>query len=126
MGNVNGLFCAFNSGNFTSEMGMLTIVGVSIVFSVLSIIALVVTLFKRLDDHWQKQEAEASAKAVDKEPTIDTTTLLLISAAAATVVGGRFRVRKIRRLLSPKTKRTPWSSRGRLVLQGSHTIRRGK
>ncbi len=115
-----------NSGNFTSEMGTLTVVGVSIVFSVLALIALVVTLFKRLDDHWQKQEEEASAKALEKEPTIDTTTLLLISAAAATVVGGRFRVRKIRRLLSPKTKRTPWSSRGRLVLQGSHTIRRGK
>ena len=122
---MSGIFCAFNSGNFTTETGMLTVVGVSIVFSVLSLIALVVTLFKKLDDHWQKQEAEASERALEKEPTIDTTTLLLISAAAATVVGGRFRVRKIRRLLSPKTKRTPWSNRGRLVLQGSHTIRRG-
>jgi Na+-transporting methylmalonyl-CoA/oxaloacetate decarboxylase gamma subunit len=115
-----------NFGNFTSEMGTLTFVGVSIVFSVLTIIALVVTLFKRLDDHWQKQEEEASVRALEKDPTIDTTTLLLISAAAATVVGGRFRVKKIRRLLSPKTKRTPWSNRGRLVLQGSHTVRRGK
>lgn len=123
---MNAIFCAFNTGNFTSEMGMLTVVGVSIVFSVLAIIALVVTLFKRLDDHWQNQEIEAEAKALEKDPTIDVTTLLLISAAAATVVGGRFRVRKIRRLLSPKTKRTPWSNRGRLVLQGSHTIRRGK
>ncbi len=126
IGSISGIFCGFSSGNFTSEMGTLTIVGVSIVFSVLSIIALVVTAFKRLDDHWQKQEAKASEQALEKEPTIDTTTLLLISAAAATVVDGRFRVRKIRRLLSPKTKRTPWSSRGRLVLQGSHTIRRGK
>ncbi len=114
------------NGNFTSEMGTLTLVGVGIVFSVLALIALVVTLFKRLDDHWQKQEAEAEIKALEKDPNIDTTTLLLISAAVATVVGGRFRVRKIHRLLSPKTKRTPWSSRGRLVLQGSHTIRRRK
>jgi len=123
---ISGIFCAFNSGNFNSEMGLLSLVGVGIVFSVLSIIALVVALFKRLDDHWQAEEEKASAAALEKDPTIDTTTLLLISAAAATVVGGRFRVRKIRRLLSPRTKRTPWSNRGRLVLQGSHTIRRGK
>ena len=114
------------NGNFTSEMGALTLVGVAIVFSVLTIIALVVAFFKRLDDHWQKQEELVDAKALEKEQTIDMTTLMLISAAVATVVGGRFRVRKIHRLLSPKTKRTPWSSRGRLTLQGSHTIRRGK
>jgi len=107
-------------------MGALTLVGVTIVFSVLSLIALVVALFKRLDNHWQKQEEIASAKALEKEPTIDTTTLLLISAAVSTVVAGRFRVRKIHRLLSHRTKRTPWSHRGRLSLQGSHTIRRGK
>ena len=114
------------NGNFTSEMGSLALVGVAIVFSVLTIIALVVAFFKRLDDHWQHQEEVAAAKALEKEPNIDLTTLVLICAAAATVVGGRFRVRKIHRLLSPKTKRTPWSSRGRLTLQGSHTIRRGK
>jgi len=107
-------------------MGALTLVGVAIVFSVLTIIALVVAFFKRLDDHWQKQEELVDAKALEKEQTIDMTTLMLISAAVATVVGGRFRVRKIHRLLSPKTKRTPCSSRGRLTLQGSHTIRRGK
>ena len=107
-------------------MGALTVVGVAIVFSVLTIIAIVVAIFKRLDDHWQKQEEDSAVKALTKEPTIDITTLMLISAAVATVVGGRFRVRKIHRLLSPRTKRTPWSSRGRLTLQGSHTIRRGK
>lgn len=114
------------NGEFSSEMMTLTLVGVSIVFSVLALIAGVVALFKRLDDHWQKQEARAAEAATGKEQTIDTTTLLLISAAAATVVGGRFRVKRIRRLLSTRTKRTPWSSRGRLTLQGSHTIRRGK
>ncbi len=112
------------SGQFTSEMGMLTLVGVGIVFSVLALIATVVALFKRLDDHWQAQEEAAAEKALVKEPTIDDTTLVLISAAVATVVGGRFRVQKIRRLLSPRTKRTPWSASGRLRLQGSHTINR--
>ena len=53
--------------------------------------------------------------ATSKEPTIDATTLVLISAAAAVAVGGRFRVRRIRRLLSPRQKRTPWSAQGRLI-----------
>lgn len=111
-------------GNISSEMGALTLSGVVIVFGVLTIIALVVAFFKRLDDHWQAQEAEALVRATQKAPTIDDTTLLLITAACATVVAGRFRVRRIRRLLSPKTKRTPWSAQGRLILQGSHTVQR--
>ena len=59
-----------------------------------------------------------------REPTIDTTTLVLIAAACATVAGGRFRVRRIRRLLPIQTKRTPWSAQGRLILLGSHTVKR--
>lgn len=112
------------NGNISSEMGALTLSGLVIVFSVLGIIAMVVSLFKRLDDHWQAQEAAALVKATQKAPTIDDTTLLLITAACATAVAGRFRVRRIRRLLSPKTKRTPWSAQGRLILQGSHTVQR--
>jgi len=112
------------SGNITPEMGTLAIVGILIVFGVLALIASVVALLKRLDNRWQDHEARQSAAALDKEPTIDNTTLVLIAAAAATAVGGRFRVRRIRRLLSPKQKRTPWSAHGRLVLQGSHTVRR--
>ena len=111
-------------GNITPEMGTLTLVGILIVFGVLALIASVVAVLKRLDDRWQDHEARQSEAAVDKEPTIDNTTLILIAAAAATAVGGRFRVRRIRRLLSPRQKRTPWSAHGRLVLQGSHTVRR--
>jgi Na+-transporting methylmalonyl-CoA/oxaloacetate decarboxylase gamma subunit len=105
-------------------MGTLTLVGILIVFGVLALIASVVAVLKRLDDRWQDHEARQSAAATGKEPTIDNTTLILIAAAAATAVGGRFRVRRIRRLLSPRQKRTPWSAHGRLVLQGSHTVRR--
>lgn len=108
------------------EMGALAIAGVFIVFSVLALIAAVVAFLKRLDDRWQATEAKQAEAAVDKEPTIDNTTLVLISAAVATAVAGRFRVRKIRRLLSPRTKRTPWSAQGRLILQGSHSVRRKK
>jgi len=111
-------------GQISNEMGILAFTGAFIVFCVLALIALVVTLFKRLDDHWQKQEETKTEQALAKDQNIDDTTLLLISAACATVVGGRFKVRKIHRLLSPKRRRTPWSAQGRLILQGSHTVKR--
>lgn len=112
------------TGQISNEMGALALSGLVIVFGVLALIALVVSIFKRLDDHWQEQERANDARALEKVPTIDETTLLLLTAAAATVVAGRFRVRRIRRLLSPRTKRTPWSAQGRLTLQGSHTVQR--
>ncbi len=112
------------SGNITPEMGSLAIAGILIVFGVLATISAVVALLKKLDGRWQDHERRVDEAAVSKEPTIDNTTLVLISAAVATVVQGRFRVRRIHRLLSPKRKRTPWSAQGRLILQGSHTVRR--
>jgi Na+-transporting methylmalonyl-CoA/oxaloacetate decarboxylase gamma subunit len=102
----------------------LSLVGVIVVFVVLTLISAIVGLIRKLDDDWQQREQESEAAALEREPTIDTTTLLLISAACATVITGRFRVRRIRRLLSPRTKRTPWSAQGRLMLQGSHTVSR--
>jgi len=111
-------------GSISSEMAALAWAGIIIVFVVLSLIAAIVGLFKRLDDRWQAHEQRAAAAAARRAPTIDDTTLVLIAAACATAVGGRFRVRRIRRLLSPHTKRTPWSAQGRLVLQGSHAVGR--
>jgi len=102
----------------------LSAVGVLVVFFVLALISVVVGAIRKLDDGWKLKEKVSEAAAFDKEPTIDTTTLVLISAACATVITGRFRVRKIRRLLSPRTKRTPWSAQGRLILQGSHSVSR--
>jgi Na+-transporting methylmalonyl-CoA/oxaloacetate decarboxylase gamma subunit len=107
-------------------MGVLALSGIFIVFLVLTLIAVVVALFRRLDDRWQAAEERAQQAAVEKEPTIDETTLVLIAAACATVAGGRFRVRRIRRLLSPRQRRTPWSAQGRLTLQGSHVVERKK
>ncbi|MBU8871537.1 MAG: OadG family protein [Gemmatimonadales bacterium] len=111
-------------GHISDEMRALAIVGVCIVFGVLTLIAIVVALFKRLDDRWQAHEAALAGQLTSRTQNIDDTTLLLITAAAATVVGGRFRVRRIHRLLPMRTKRTPWSSQGRLILQGSHSISR--
>lgn len=111
-------------GNITPEMGSLAVAGILIVFGVLALISLIVGALKKLDGRWQDHERRVDEAAVTRQPTIDDTTLILISAAAATVVQGRFRVRRIRRLLSPKRKRTPWSAHGRLTLQGSHAVRR--
>ncbi len=113
-------------GEISSEMAALSWAGVSIVFGVLTVIAMVVGLLKKLDDRWQKTEAQALAKAEARTQDIDETTLVLLAAAVAVAVGGRFRVHRIRRLLSPQTKRTPWSSQGRLILQGSHLPRHNR
>jgi hypothetical protein len=108
----------------TSEMLALALAGLVIVFGVLLLISLLLTLFRRLDDRWQLREKEEEEAARTREPTIDDTTLVLISAAVSAVVVGRFRVKRIRRLLSPGQKRTPWSVQGRLILLGSHAVRR--
>ena len=102
----------------------LSLVGIVVVFGVLTLIAGVVGTIRKLDDGWQSREKAADEAALVKEPTIDATTAVLIAAACATLITGRHRVRRIRRLLSPKQKRTPWSAQGRLILQGSHTVGR--
>ncbi|MFO7653251.1 MAG: OadG family protein [Candidatus Krumholzibacteriia bacterium] len=109
----------------SSDNLVLSAAGVVIVFLVLALIATAVGLLRRLDERWQRSEKQALADAVSKEPTIDTVTMVLISAAVATVLVGRHRIRRVRRLLSPDQPRTPWSAQGRLVLQGSHVIDRG-
>jgi len=111
-------------GSITPEMGDLAVAGVLIVFGVLALIATVVALLGKLDGRWQNHERRVDEAALTRPPTIDDTTLVLISAAAAVAIQGRFRIRRIRRLLSPKRKRTPWSAQGRLTLQGSHAVRR--
>jgi len=110
--------------SITNEMASLALSGLVIVFSVLALIAAAVGLLKKLDDRWQDHERRLDKEALEKKPTIDDTTLVLITAAAAAVVQGRFRVRRIHRLLSPRRQRTPWSSQGRMTLQGSHAVRR--
>ena len=102
----------------------LSAVGIIVVFGVLALIAGVVGAVRKLDDGWQEREQAAADAALTREPTIDETTVVLIAAACATVITGRHRVRRIRRLLSPKQKRTPWSAQGRLILQGSHAVGR--
>lgn len=101
----------------------LTLVGLAIVFCVLLLIATVIHFTRHLDDWLQARKAAAPPKETSPVlPTIDDTTLVLISAAVATVLQGRYRIRKIRKLLPLAGQRDAWSRQGRAVLQGSHAI----
>lgn len=113
-------------GEISPEMAALSWAGIAIVFGVLAVIATAVALLKKLDDRWQRAEAQTDIQAVSKTQDIDDTTLVLIAAAASVAVAGRFKIRKIRRLLPLKTKRTPWSAQGRLILHGSHLPQRNR
>ncbi len=102
----------------------LTVVGMGIVFAVLAVIVAVISAIRRLDERWQEREEASDRAALERTPTIDATTAVLIAAAAATYVGGRFRVRSVRRLMRSDALTSPWSAQGRTVLQGSHVISR--
>ena len=112
------------SGGIDRQALTLALVGIVVVFAVLSLIAGVVALIRRIDDDWQAREQRHDHAALERDPVLDETTAVIIAAACATVIAGRFRVRRIRRLLSPRQKRTPWSAQGRLILQGSHDVGR--
>jgi len=100
----------------------ITLVGITVVFLALLLIAGAVSLMRRLDERWQRSETAAEEAAFGKSPTIDYTTLVLVSAAVATIFLGRARVRSVRRLLPTDFVASPWSVTGRSVLQGSHVI----
>ena len=102
----------------------LTVVGVLIVFGALTLIALVVSLLKKLDNRWQKRERDQEEARLASAPTIDNLTLVLISAAAASMLQGRFHIRKVRRLLPRDATSGPWSLEGRAILHGSHVVSR--
>lgn len=99
---------------------VITIVGLLIVFLVLSLIAGAVALIGRLDDQWQHREEKEKEEALVAPPTIDHTTLVLISTAVATVGLGRTRIRSVRRLAPEQS--AIWSAQGRAVLIGSHAV----
>ena len=107
----------------------LALVGLLIVFSVLTVIVFAVSVVRKVDDFFiARSAARAAAGEVkaDPDPKLDAVTTVLIAASAATVLRGRHRIRSVRRLLPAGSPRSPWSSQGRLYLQGSHSIQRKK
>lgn len=100
----------------------LAVVGFAIVFLVLSSTALMVFFIRRLDERWQRAEQVVDQQRTDRAPVIDSTTAVLIAAAVATLLGGRARIRSVRRLVNPNASTSAWSAQGRAVLMGSHAI----
>jgi Na+-transporting methylmalonyl-CoA/oxaloacetate decarboxylase gamma subunit len=104
----------------------LAIIGLLIVFVVLAFLATIIALVSKADERWQRMEKAAAQAALAESPTIDNLTMVLIAAAAATYLTGRHRIRRVRRLLPRDAPSSPWSHQGRLVLMGSHSVRRGR
>ncbi len=104
----------------------LALVGMIIVIVVLAGIAGFLALLRWSDHAWQAREARQRAAQIAAPDAIDHTTLVLLSAAVATVLAGRGRVRRIRRVVPGDAPRSAWGMQGRLLVQGSHLIGRGE
>lgn len=100
----------------------LALLGIGIVFASLAVIAAAVALIRRANEGWRDKEEAGARAALLREQNLDDTTLVLIAAAAATMVQGRFRIRRVRRLMQHPSGRGSWSMQGRAVLLGSHVI----
>lgn len=106
-------------------------VGLVAVFSVLSLVALVVKALTAIDGRLARAEVAAAqsaalvtASAPAQDTELDDLTLVLITAACATVVQGRFRVRQITRVAGSRP--SSWTRDGRAVLHGSHVLPKPK
>jgi Na+-transporting methylmalonyl-CoA/oxaloacetate decarboxylase gamma subunit len=100
----------------------ITLVGMGVVYLGLLLVTAAIALMRRLDERWQAGERREDEAALGATPTIDSTTLVLIAAAVATLIGGRHRIRGVRRLLPGESSPSAWAITGRAVLQGSHVI----
>ncbi len=106
----------------TSDAVTLAVVGFLIVFMVLALTATLVWLVGRFDLRWQRHEQVTEQQRTDREPTIDATTAVIAAAAVATYLGGRARIRSVRRLIPAAGEPSTWSAQGRATLLGSHAI----
>lgn len=99
----------------------ITLVGMGVVFLALLLVAAAIAGMRRLDERWRVVERTAAKAALDATP-IDSTTLVLLAAATATLLGGRHRILRVRRLLPGDSTSSAWAVTGRAVLQGSHVV----
>ena len=100
----------------------INLVGMGVVFLALLLVAAAIAGMRRLDERWRVVERTAAKAALDATPTIDSTTLVLLAAATATLLGGRHRILRVRRLLPGDSTSSAWAVTGRAVLQGSHVV----
>jgi Na+-transporting methylmalonyl-CoA/oxaloacetate decarboxylase gamma subunit len=99
-----------------------SVIAMGIVFCVLLGIAAVVAVIRRMDGGWQDRERAQAQAAAQRPPTLDELTLVILSAAAATLLAGRTRIRRIRKVVQYEAGSSPWSLQGRATLHGSHVL----
>lgn len=95
----------------------LALTGMLVVFTVLALISLLVATFGYLDRRFTTEKTDD--KTVKQSPEIDNITLILISAAVTTILRGRHRIHRIRRL---DRIGSGWQQSGRAILHASHVI----
>ncbi len=109
----------------TVEFGIrFSLIGLSVVFVVLFLIACLVALVRMLDVGWRERENKEGQEALRKPPTIDKTTIFIIASVAAAVLSRRARVRSVRRIMPGNPQKGRWSMYGRAVLHGSHVLKK--
>lgn len=107
----------------------LTIVGMSVVFLALTLLVLLLTLFKRLDAQLSRPKEVIDQIDVAKTPSIPVSTeelapelLAAISAAVAVATTKKIRITRIR--YRGERPEPAWSRQGRTAIMGSHQVRR--
>lgn len=101
----------------------ITLVGMGVVFLALALVAGAISWMRRLDERWRADEESEDAAAFGRAPTVDQLTVILIAATAATMIVGRHRIRRIRRLSPGEQPASAWAVTGRAALQSSHAVR---
>lgn len=107
----------------------LTIVGMAVVFLALTLLVLLLTLFKRLDARLSRPKEVINQMDLDKVPTMPVSTeelapelVAAISAAAAIATTRKIRITRIR--YRGERPEPAWSRQGRTAIMGSHQVRR--
>jgi hypothetical protein len=91
-----------------------SIAGMSVVFVVLILIAMLVAAIRWIDARSREGDL--------KGPELDRLDLVLITSAVTAALARKARIRSIRRLSSGDGARNPWGFQGRATLHESHVI----
>jgi sodium pump decarboxylase gamma subunit len=107
----------------------LTVIGMGVVFTALTLIFFVLKLFDRLNP-WLARFGEAEEHGHEETPVAPAETpgelspeiITVISAAVVTAIGKKVRIKRIRyRTTSPGV---AWSVQGRVSIMASHIVKR--
>ncbi len=104
----------------------LTVTGMTVVFSGLVLLFVLMTIFQRVDRWMNRSQETAMAPAggdatSDNDENVPSNVVPVIAAAISVALGPHVRVRRIRYRAGPAE--TSWSKEGRLTVMGSHKTR---